>query len=444
MNSRDDEHRFPNDSRPGSPPGRRVPSLLDRVLWVFGLGTYEQIREPDAAASADVTARHDASEAPPDAPATPTMIPARRGPGLLEAVAWIVGLMAVEVAVPIAWGVALLAVEFATGRVDPRSLSQEQQVGLFRGLIEANFAAVIGTTKTIEIVLTLLAMRLRYGRNAFRVFGFDRFPILHAVLVALAVLPTAIFCGNCFQLFSAGWDSLIQLLPNPDLFRLESSMDTVQKMAKSTPLAVLWLIIAVAPAINEELFFRAALGRGFLARYGLGLGITLTSLLFAAAHLNPPHVASLVPLAVLLHVAYYSSGSFWLPVLLHFLNNGLAVSQIKETALKNAEPTAIHWPLFIGAGAVVVSVCWLLATLKLRYRLPGGEVWRPNFTSVEPPPAELGAVRFRPSPPPAAVAATCVAFALFIGGVTTIPAGKQNDQLAPPDPVTAPVEEVVQ
>src|SRR5207248_2667396 len=88
--------------------------------------------------------------------------------------------------------------------------------------------------------------------------------------------------------------------------------------------SALWfaiLINAVGPALIEELFCRGFLGRGLVGRYGVLLGVLLTSVIFAVMHSDIPHMALAFVLGVYLHLAYLATRSLWVPVLLHFLTN---------------------------------------------------------------------------------------------------------------------------
>ena len=62
-----------------------------------------------------------------------------------------------------------------------------------------------------------------------------------------------------------------------------------------------------------------------IANLGLWGGVLLTSFLFGWMHLHPVHVFAVMPLGLVIHVVYLWSRSFWIPMLLHFLNNFWAV-----------------------------------------------------------------------------------------------------------------------
>lgn len=86
------------------------------------------------------------------------------------------------------------------------------------------------------------------------------------------------------------------------------------------------LMIAVLPAIGEELFFRGVLQRLFHEWIqNIHVAIVLTSLLFSALHLQFFGFLPRFLLGMLFGYFYYWSGSLWLPILTHFVNNGMAV-----------------------------------------------------------------------------------------------------------------------
>ena len=86
------------------------------------------------------------------------------------------------------------------------------------------------------------------------------------------------------------------------------------------------LVIAVVPAIGEELLFRGYLQQ----KLGNWLNnphtaILITAFLFSAIHF---HFQGMIPrfaLGVLLGYLFYWSNSLWLPILAHFVNNAQAV-----------------------------------------------------------------------------------------------------------------------
>jgi hypothetical protein len=163
----------------------------------------------------------------------------------------------------------------------------------------------------------------------------------------------------------------------------------VQQLAQTASLPVLLLIIAVMPAIAEELVFRGVIGRGLVARWGIVPGVLITSCLFAAVHFHPAHALAVVPLGIAMHLVYLATRSFWAPVLLHFLNNAWATAATKMAAAdaaNAADPQASPVLLLASVTAVVVLAALLYRT-RTRYVRDDGQEWDPGYFTVEAPPA---------------------------------------------------------
>ena len=84
------------------------------------------------------------------------------------------------------------------------------------------------------------------------------------------------------------------------------------------------LIIGIGPGIGEELFCRAFLGRGLIAKHGVIPGVLLTSLLFGLMRIEPRQVIYAPVMGILLHFVYLTTHSLLMPMLIHTLNNSLS------------------------------------------------------------------------------------------------------------------------
>lgn len=85
------------------------------------------------------------------------------------------------------------------------------------------------------------------------------------------------------------------------------------------------LVVAVVPAVSEEVMFRGFIQRSFELKIKPFIAAFLTAIFFSLYHFNP---YGLIPLAVLgfyFGFAAYTSKTLLIPVLLHFLNNFTAV-----------------------------------------------------------------------------------------------------------------------
>ncbi len=86
------------------------------------------------------------------------------------------------------------------------------------------------------------------------------------------------------------------------------------------------LVLAVFPAICEEMLFRGAIQRVmiFLTK-NAWIGIIVSAAIFSALHFQFAGFLPRMFLGVLLGIFYWYSGSLWVPVFAHFVNNALQV-----------------------------------------------------------------------------------------------------------------------
>jgi len=85
----------------------------------------------------------------------------------------------------------------------------------------------------------------------------------------------------------------------------------------------LFLGVAVAAPIGEEVFFRAFLHRCATRRLGPLIGTLVSASAFAIVHGGPIMVVAILPMGILLAWAYDRTGSLWVPITMHAVNNGL-------------------------------------------------------------------------------------------------------------------------
>lgn len=91
-------------------------------------------------------------------------------------------------------------------------------------------------------------------------------------------------------------------------------------------LAVNLIIVALLAAVGEELLFRGALQNTFSELFkNTHTAVWITAILFSALHAQFYGFIPRMLLGVVLGYLYVWSGSLWLSVLFHFLNNGMAV-----------------------------------------------------------------------------------------------------------------------
>jgi uncharacterized protein len=84
-------------------------------------------------------------------------------------------------------------------------------------------------------------------------------------------------------------------------------------------------VVAVTPAICEEVMFRGYIQKSFELKYNKFLGALITALFFGLFHFNPYALIALTALGLYFGFAAYKTDSIIVPIVLHFTNNFVAV-----------------------------------------------------------------------------------------------------------------------
>jgi uncharacterized protein len=118
-------------------------------------------------------------------------------------------------------------------------------------------------------------------------------------------------------------------------------------------------VIALLPAICEELCFRGALQRILIQlTRNPWVGIIITAILFSALHLQFMGFLPRMFLGIVLGALYWYSGSLWTSILAHFVNNAvqvIAVSYAPKYIDKNPEFPVV---LALASGLIVWAILW--------------------------------------------------------------------------------------
>ncbi|MGQ0582072.1 MAG: lysostaphin resistance A-like protein [Reyranella sp.] len=192
-----------------------------------------------------------------------------------------------------------------------------------------------------EIILFLVALPL-FGLSVFwllpdrsllSVLGLFFGVGLLAVIVAVAPLGRAALSALGFR--AVGWKPLVlgtlgttalsvgvsQLGIEPQ--GVKQAMQIAREPAAF--LITLVLLAGLAPLV-EELVFRGLLYGWLESRWGPGLAFVVSSLAFAAAHIEPAHALLVLPLGLMFGLLRWRTKSLWPSLVAHMANNGMAVA----------------------------------------------------------------------------------------------------------------------
>ncbi len=162
-----------------------------------------------------------------------------------------------------------------------------------------------------------------------------------------------------------------------DWMRLkEQEMEVMTRMLlkmDSIPLLLVnLLMLAVIPAIGEEFIFRGCLQRIFVRWTGnKHAAIWIAAIIFSTIHFQFYGFIPRMLLGALFGYFLVWSGSMWIPVLGHFMNNSVAVItayiyQRKNISLdKLDEPGSVSWWVYIVCLLLTVMLLWQFYRLAL-------------------------------------------------------------------------------
>ncbi|MCS7236798.1 MAG: ABC transporter permease subunit [Thermoguttaceae bacterium] len=161
--------------------------------------------------------------------------------------------------------------------------------------------------------LPALAFAMIFARRPLRALGFSRFTLRHLVaasLLALLLQPAgAILQEGLVKLYPPG-ETVGGLLRQLELF------------VTSGPLWAVLFVLAILPALCEELAFRGVVLGSFVSRKRFLLGVGLSAVVFALAHPFAVQQVSAAILGLLLGLIVITSGSIWPAVIFHGVYNG--------------------------------------------------------------------------------------------------------------------------
>ena len=212
------------------------------------------------------------------------------------------------------------------------------------------------------------------SRDSFNIFGFKsklkRQNILLILFMIIFIQPFVVFC---FQLNTSFLNSVSEYIPiiynqmelmedkAAELTNFFLSMNTVGELFFNL------FLIALIPAIGEELFFRGVIQKklGNILKSS-HVSVIITSIIFSAIHMQFFGFLPRFVLGLMLGYLFFFSRNLWTSILAHFINNAMGVllmysafSENLNTDITNLENTEISFAQAFFSISVVLLFYYL-------------------------------------------------------------------------------------
>ena len=139
-------------------------------------------------------------------------------------------------------------------------------------------------------------------------------PDVLSVLLAIAISFICLFC------FTGLTNTFVSVL-----YKFGYSSDASFTVPNAFVYVVYIFLICICPAFFEDLLFRGCILSG-LRSIGDKKAIVLSALIFMLMHGGPDQTIHQFIIGIVLGVAFVASGSIWIPVIIHFVNNFVALT----------------------------------------------------------------------------------------------------------------------
>jgi len=196
----------------------------------------------------------------------------------------------------------------------------------------ANISRLLNTLATlIAFLIPAFVFAKIISKQPFSWLGFNKkINAKQLLMVVLITFAGMVLSGSLGMLnqqipLSEGLLKQAQQLENT----YKNAMMNMAHMTNFTDYLLAMLVMALAPAIFEEVLFRGSFQQVFVGwTKNAWAGIIITSILFSAIHFSFFGFLPRIALGLILGLIFFYTNNLWLSILLHFLNNGFVVTQL--------------------------------------------------------------------------------------------------------------------
>lgn len=193
-------------------------------------------------------------------------------------------------------------------------LSYESVGKTFLGLDNTTYLMLYSLVYIISLLWPALTVSFLYDKKFFPISPSRPVSFFFAVLLIVGSVGVCMFANIVNSYIS-------------DFFReVGATVPASPKLMVNTPFsfALNLFTIAVLPALLEEMIWRGYILRSLRA-YGDGFAVVISAMLFGLMHGNLRQIPFAFIVGLCLGFLYVCTNNIWIPIVVHFLNNGISV-----------------------------------------------------------------------------------------------------------------------
>ncbi|GMO54627.1 MAG: type II CAAX endopeptidase family protein [Termitinemataceae bacterium] len=191
-------------------------------------------------------------------------------------------------------------------------------IGVLEALLnisdESIFSGILMTLTSIISFGVVILIGFKKTQEKFNdVFKFNK--------VSLSMWCATIIFMFGFFILSNEFDNMLNhFLPMPDILK-----NVFESMIVKQNIIIAIVVVAIVPALFEEMYFRGLLLNGLSKNYSQRKAIIITAIIFAIIHLNPWQSISAFVIGLFSAWICIKANSILLSIYIHLFNNSLAL-----------------------------------------------------------------------------------------------------------------------
>lgn len=285
------------------------------------------------------------------------------------------------------------------GKIDFSKLVNHSGTGIMDAILKPENANALRLMQFIATLFMFFLPSFFYARichkKAFKHLGFIKVPnIQQLVLVGIIMFFALFVVGALSELwkqipFPKNWQQHFKAAED----EYSRQMQVMARMNGVGDYILSLLIVALLPAVFEEMIFRGALQNLFSRWLKAPVwAIVITAIIFSAFHGSYDGFLPRFALGFILGWLFYRTGNIWVNIAAHFINNAIGITTLYYYS-KPGQATDLaklddSFPLWLGAIGVLGVIALLVVFDKVSKNeidRPGQEVLLPGYIDSNNP-----------------------------------------------------------